>query len=127
MSDGDRLSMGMCPFVPDFWRGELSVALPNLTPEQRAAALEKAAAARASRAEIKKRLKYQGAKVSEVVALAESDEAIAKLRVTELLESLPGIGKVKARRIMAEVGIAESRRVGGLGPHQVDKLISQFG
>jgi len=103
------------------------VALPNLTPEQRAAALEKAAAARASRAEVKKRLKYQGAKVSEVVALAKKDEAIAKLRVTELLESLPGIGKIKARRIMADVGIAESRRVGGLGPHQVKKLIQQFG
>lgn len=103
------------------------MALPNLTPEQRAAALEKAAAARASRAEVKKRLKYQGAKVSEVVALAKKDEAIAKLRVTELLESLPGIGKIKARRIMAEVGIAESRRVGGLGPHQVKKLIQQFG
>lgn len=103
------------------------MALPNLTPEQRAAALEKAAAARASRAEVKKRLKYQGAKVSEVVALAKKDEAIAKLRVTELLESLPGIGKIKARRIMADVGIAESRRVGGLGPHQVKKLIQQFG
>lgn len=103
------------------------MALPKLTPEQRAAALEKAAAARTARAEIKKRLKYQGATISEVVDLAKQEEAIAKLRVTELLESLPGIGKVKARQIMADVGIAESRRVGGLGPHQVEKLVQQFG
>jgi len=109
------------------WRGEKSVALPNLPPEQRAAALQKAAAARASRAEVKKQLKYQGATLSEVVARAKDDDAIAKLRVTELLESLPGIGKVKARKIMADIGIAESRRVGGLGPHQLDKLVAQFG
>lgn len=103
------------------------MALPKLTPEQRAAALEKAAAARAERAEVKKSLKYQGATISEVVARAKDNEAIAKLRVTEMLESLPGIGKVKARQIMADVGIAESRRVGGLGPHQIDKLVEQFG
>lgn len=103
------------------------VALPKLTPEQRAAALEKAAAARAARAEVKKRLKYLGTSISEVIEMSKDDEAIAKLRVTELLESLPGIGKIKARQIMAEVGIAESRRVGGLGPHQIDKLVSQFG
>ncbi len=103
------------------------VALPKLTPEQRAAALEKAAAARAARAEVKKRLKYHGTSISEVIEMSKDDEVIAKLRVTELLESLPGIGKIKARQIMAEVGIAESRRVGGLGPHQIDKLVSQFG
>lgn len=108
-------------------KGEIPVALPKLTPEQRAAALEKAAAARATRAEVKKRLKYQSATVSEVVKLASDDEAIAKMRVIELLESLPGVGKIKARRIMADVGIAESRRVGGLGPHQINKLVAQFG
>lgn len=103
------------------------MALPKLTPDQRAAALHKAAAARSTRAEVKKRLKYQGGTISEVVSLASKDDAIAKLRVTELLESLPGIGKVKSRQIMADVGIAESRRVGGLGPHQIEKLVAQFG
>lgn len=103
------------------------MALPKLTPEQRNAALQKAAEARARRADIKKRLKYDGATVSHVVEIAREDEAIAKLRVTELLESLPGIGKIKARQIMADVGIAESRRVGGLGPHQLQKLVDQFG
>jgi len=35
-----------------------------------------------------------------------------------MLESLPGVGKVKARRLMEEVGIADTRRVRGLGAQQ---------
>lgn len=101
--------------------------LPELTPEQRAAALEKAAEARRVRAEVKNRLKNSNEKLSEVIHQGESDEAIGKLKVVSLLESLPGVGKVKARAIMADVGIAESRRVRGLGPHQAAALIERFG
>lgn len=101
--------------------------LPELTPEQRAAALEKAAEARRVRAEVKNRLKNSNEKLSDVIHQGESDEAIGKLKVVSLLESLPGVGKVKARAIMADVGIAESRRVRGLGPHQAAALIERFG
>lgn len=103
------------------------MALPDLTPSQRAAALEKAAAARVARADVKNRLKYSGGKISEVIERARTDEAIGRLRVLALLESLPGVGKVTARTIMAEVGIAESRRVRGLGPHQIAELVDRFG
>lgn len=103
------------------------MALPHLTAEQRAAALEKAAQARVTRAEVKNRLKYSGASLSSVLEAAESDEAIGKLRVSALLESLPGVGPVRARQIMAEIGIAETRRVRGLGPHQRDALVTRFG
>jgi transposase len=98
-----------------------------LTPEQRAAALQKAAAARQARAEVKSRLKYSGGKLSDVIALGKTDEVIGKLKVSALLESLPGVGKVKARAVMAEIGISESRRVRGLGPHQASQLIERFG
>jgi len=101
--------------------------LPELTPEQRAAALEKAAEARRVRAEVKGRLKNSETKLSEVLKKGETDEAIGKLKVVSLLESLPGVGKVKARAIMGDVGIAESRRVRGLGPHQAAALIERFG
>jgi transposase len=101
--------------------------LPELTPEQRAAALEKAAEARRVRAEVKGRLKNSEEKLSEVLKKGETDEAIGKLKVVSLLESLPGVGKVKARAIMGDVGIAESRRVRGLGPHQAAALIERFG
>lgn len=103
------------------------MALPPLTPEQRAAALEKAAAARRARAEVKNRLKYSQGSVAEVLAQAREDEVIGKLKVSSMLESLPGIGKIKARAIMAEIGISESRRLRGLGPHQAKALVERFG
>lgn len=103
------------------------MALPNLTPEQRAAALEKAAEARRVRAEIKNRLKYSQGSLREVVELGQRDDVVGKLKVSALLEALPGVGKVKARAIMEDIGIAETRRVRGLGPHQTAALIERFG
>lgn len=103
------------------------MALPPLTPEQRSVALEKAKAARAARAEVKNRLKYSGATLSEILAEGNDVEAIGKLKVLALLESLPGVGKVTARSVMSEIGISESRRVRGLGPHQRAKLVEKFG
>lgn len=93
---------------------------PALSPEQRAAALEKAAAARAARAEVKARLKMGSLTLED--ALATSDSTVGKLKVVSLLESLPGVGKVKARRIMEDIGIADNRRVQGLGIQQKQSL-----
>lgn len=103
------------------------MALPPLSPEQRAAALAKAAAARTRRAEVKHQLKHHQIRLSEVLAGAKEDEALAKARVIELLESMPGVGKVKSRAIMAQVGISEARRVQGLGRKQIDALLELFG
>jgi cytosine/adenosine deaminase-related metal-dependent hydrolase len=61
---------------------EADVALPQLTDEQRAAALEKAAAARRARAQLKERLKRGGTTLKQVLADAENDEAVAKLKVS---------------------------------------------
>jgi len=96
-----------------------------LTPEQRTAALAKAAEARAARAEIKARLKMGSMTLSE--ALASEDTNVGKLKVVSLLESLPGVGKVKARKIMEDVEIADNRRVQGLGAQQKLKLLDQLG
>ncbi|WP_043503391.1 integration host factor, actinobacterial type [Georgenia sp. SUBG003] len=103
------------------------MALPPLTPEQRADALAKAAAARATRAEVKSKLKYSQVSLSEVLEAAKEDEALSKLKVVSLLESLPGVGKATARSLMAEIGISEARRVRGLGPHQSAALVERFG
>ena len=73
------------------------MALPPLTPEQRAAALEKAAKARRVRAEVKNRLKHSGASLSEVIDQGRTDDIVGKMRVTALLESMPGVGKVRAQ------------------------------
>ena len=97
---------------------------PQLTPEQRAAALVKAAEARAARADIKARLKMGSMSLSE--ALDSDDPNVAKLKVVSMLESLPGVGKVTARRTMERLGIAESRRLSGLGPQQRKALLEAF-
>ena len=103
------------------------MALPPLTPEQRSAALAKAAAARRERAEVKNRLKHSGASLSEVVRSGQTNEVIGKMRVSALLESMPGVGKVRARQIMERLQIAETRRVRGLGINQVAALEREFG
>lgn len=103
------------------------MALPPLTPEQRAAALEKAAEARRIRAEVKNRLKHSGASVTSVIEDGRTDPVIGKMRVTALLESMPGVGKVRARQIMEQLGISESRRVRGLGAKQIAALEREFG
>ena len=102
------------------------MALPSLTPEQRAAALEKAAEARKARAELKNKLKHGGMTLSQVLKDGQSDDVIGKMKVSAVLESLPGVGKVKAAAIMEELGISETRRVRGLGSNQVSALEAKF-
>ena len=99
---------------------------PALTPEQRQAALDKAAAARRQRAELKEKLKMGSVSLREVIDQAERDEVIGKLKVVTVLESLPGLGKVKARRLMEELEISESRRLRGLGNKQREALLQRF-
>lgn len=102
------------------------MALPPLTPEQRAAALEKAAVARRERAAVKNRLKYAQGSLKDVIADGKDNDVVGKMKVSALLESLPGVGRVRARQIMDEVGISESRRVRGLGANQAAALIARF-
>jgi hypothetical protein len=102
------------------------VPLPPLTPEQRAAALEKAAAARKARAEIKERLKRSGASISEVLTAGETDDVIGKMRVSAVLEAMPGVGKARAQRIMERLEISPTRRVRGLGAKQRSALEREF-
>lgn len=102
------------------------VPVPALTPEQRADALSRATAARRRRAEVKCRLKQGALRIAEVIADGARDDAIAKLKVSELVASMPGVGPVTAQRIMADLGIAASRRVRGLGEHQARSLIDHF-
>ena len=103
------------------------MALPSLTTEQRAAALEKAAAARQARADVKARLKASDLSLAEALQQATDDDAVAKLRVVDLLQAMPGVGTVRAHEIMQRIGIAESRRLRGLGAKQVSALLVEFG
>lgn len=97
------------------------MALPQLTDEQRKAALEKAAQARHARAELRTNIKSGKITLEEVL---DSDDPIAnRMKVSALIESLPGYGKAKATKIMDELGISASRRVKGLGARQREQLL----
>ncbi|MDD7465847.1 MAG: integration host factor, actinobacterial type [Actinomycetaceae bacterium] len=100
---------------------------PPLTPEQRAAALEKAAHMRRARAQVKADLKSGSLKLSAALAQAKDNDVVGKLKVKALLTSLPGIGVAKADAIMKEIGISATRRVAGLGVVQREKLVELFG
>lgn len=99
---------------------------PSLSPEQRQAALEKAAAARRLRAELKEKLKMGSMSLKELLDQGERDEIVGKMKVLSVIEALPGVGKVKARRLMDEVGISETRRLQGLGDNQRRKLFDKL-
>jgi hypothetical protein len=102
------------------------VGVPELTPEQRRAALERAAVVRRERAEVKNRLKNSGASLQEVVRDGQDNAVIGKMRVLDLLQAMPGLGKVRARNLMERIGISESRRVRGLGANQIAALEREF-
>jgi len=100
---------------------------PALSPEQRQAALAKAAEARRARAIVKDKLKSGELTLLQVLDIAAHDELVAGIKVLAILESLPGVGKVKARRAMTEIGIADTRRLRGLGDQQRKSLLASFG
>ena len=102
-------------------------APPPLTDAQRQAALKKAAEARRVRAELKEKLKMGSVGIDELFTLADDDEIIGKMKTVAALESLPGVGKVKARRTMEQIGISETRRLRGLGEQQRKALRATFG
>ena len=98
---------------------------PALTEEQRRAALEKAAIARRKRAELKEELKAGRTTLRELLDRT-SDDIVGKMKVSTVLESLPGVGRVRARKIMERLEISESRRMRGLGAKQKTNLLAEF-
>lgn len=99
---------------------------PELTPEQREAALAKASAARAIRAEIRQRVRDGELTFQGVLDEAESDELVAGMKVKAVLTAVPGLGKIKTIRMMERLEIAENRRIRGLGSRQREALLAEL-
>ncbi len=99
---------------------------PALTKEQRQQALEKAKAARIKRAQVRDDLKNGKVTVKDVIDMAGKDSTIARMKVTTLIETLPGYGKAKAEKVMEELGIAPTRRLAGLGDRQKAALVDRL-
>jgi signal recognition particle GTPase len=101
------------------------MALPNLSDEERRAALKKAAEARQARAELKKNLKNGSVTLKELLNKSD-DPIVGRMKVGNLLESLPGVGKARASKKMEELDISPTRRVQGLGANQRANLLKEF-
>ena len=71
--------------------------------------------------------KSRASSLPQVLKEGQTDEVVGKMKVSALLESMPGVGKVRAKQIMERLGIAESRRVRGLGANQRSALETEFG
>ena len=101
-------------------------APPILTAEERAAALLKASQSRKRRADIKSKIKSGEFSIDTVLEIAANEDAVAKMRVRELLEALSGVGKVRASALMERLNISPTRRIAGLGRHQIKELRNEF-
>ncbi len=98
---------------------------PPLSEEQRRQALEKAAIARRKRADLKDQLKSGRTSLKELLERTQ-DEIVGKMKVSTVLESLPGVGRVRARKMMERLDISESRRMRGLGAKQKENLLGEL-
>ena len=96
--------------------------VPVLTQEQRIAASAKAVEIRVRRAQVKQQLKDRLISFADLLKVSEQDDIISGMKVISVLESLPAIGKIKAATLMKQCGIADSRRLKGLGQHQITSL-----
>jgi len=101
-------------------------APPQLTPEERARALTKAKESRQVRAAVKNRVKTGELSIAAVIDMSKDDQAIAKMRVLELVESMSGVGKIRAKSILERLDISLTRRIQGLGRHQLQALEAEF-
>ena len=99
---------------------------PQLTPEERSRALEIAKKARQERAHYKSELNRGQMSLATFILFADENEVLGKMRVAELLESLPGFGKIRAQALMEKFAISPTRRVRGLGKHQRLSLLKEF-
>ena len=89
----------------------------------RIAGSKAAVAARRARAEVKRQVSSGERTASDVLDKATPENpAEATLRVSELIGSIPWLGPTRTARIMTELGISPSKRVGGLGIHQKKRL-----
>jgi len=101
-------------------------APPQLTPEERSRALAKAKESRQVRAAVKNRVKTGELSIAAVIDMSKDDQAIAKMRVLELVESMNGVGKIRAKSILERLDISLTRRIQGLGRHQLQALEAEF-
>ncbi|MGM9568351.1 MAG: integration host factor, actinobacterial type [Clostridia bacterium] len=101
------------------------MAVPKISEEDRKKALEKAQKVRKERAALREEMKAGKLAMKDVID-RKADDIVGGMRVKYVLESMPGIGKVRAKEIMDQIGIDENRKVKGLGTRQVTALLERL-
>ncbi|MFI6871669.1 integration host factor, actinobacterial type [Nocardia sp. NPDC050406] len=99
------------------------MALPPMTPEERAEALARAADARQARSELLRQIKAGEVGLAELLERATDEDLIKKMKVLAVIKALPGVGPVKVDKMMMAAEIPDNRRMGGLGPRQRAALL----
>jgi guanylate kinase len=99
---------------------------PIMSAQDRSRALEAAKAARQERSALKSRVRDGSLSFAGVIEIASKNQVVAKMRVVELLESIPGYGKVRAQALMEKSAISPTRRIQGLGKLQMNALLAEF-
>jgi formamidopyrimidine-DNA glycosylase len=100
------------------------MAIPELSMEQRKAALAKAAALRKQRSELLHQMK--SGQLTFLDMINRKDEVVGRIKVRSLLKAIPGIGNVYADEVMGNIRIAADRRVMGLGCRQRSEIIAWY-
>lgn len=96
---------------------------PQLTPEQRFAASQKASETRKERMRLKREMKEGSLSVASAIELP----VMQRMKVFEFIRAIPGIGPKRAREFMLANSIADNRRVGGLSKHRRAQVIALGG
>ncbi|KIZ17389.1 integration host factor, actinobacterial type [Streptomyces natalensis] len=99
------------------------MTLPTMTAEQRSAALAKAATVRKARTELIEQVRKGRVSMAEVLKRADKEDLVKKTKLAAIIKALPGIGPVKAAKLMDEAEIPADRRIGGLGSRQRAALL----
>lgn len=94
----------------------------NISPEVRAAALKKAGEARKKRADFLKAVKNGDKKPADAIDEADGDKVLSRTPVAAFIKAVPGYGKAKSAKLIAEIGIRDGRRLSGLGDRQKEAL-----
>jgi hypothetical protein len=92
--------------------------VPERSVEQRAAALDRALEVRRERAALRSDLKAARRSGVAVVLGSAADDQWHGVKVIWLLQSLPGVGSVRAEALMSALSIPQTRRLGGLKEQQ---------
>jgi len=97
---------------------------PRLSSRARRKAGEKAVLARQDRAKVKEQV--ASGELFFFDLFKDERKSITRMKLVDLLQSVPGIGQARAQIIFERTKISPSRRIGGVGHRQIELLRQEF-